>query len=210
LHNIQITDGMTIALIPQERYNDVINHMKNNYVSDEVMCKSIGVEWSDEWVEHYHTRLSAGLSLMAVHEGTGDIMGVMLSVVKTSVILSPESGSEDALEKCLRAQYREIGDLFKRFDVTEIFHFIYLSVDQRYRRQGLGRLLLSAGAVLAKELGQTVMHGDASSMFSQRICDGLGFDMIHRMNYADYMVDGKVVFNNTGDHTCVQCYSKTI
>jgi GNAT superfamily N-acetyltransferase len=49
-------------------------------------------------------------------------------------------------------QKNMIGNVFERFNVSEIFHFVLLSVNPKYRRRGLGRLLLSAEAALAKGL----------------------------------------------------------
>jgi hypothetical protein len=54
------------------------------------------------------------------------------------------------------------------------------------------------------------LNGEASSQFSQRIYDSVEFDMICQINYADYIVDGKIVFNNTGIHPSSKIYTKTI
>jgi GNAT superfamily N-acetyltransferase len=214
-HNIHPPAGVRIDVIPPERYDDVIEHLKHYFIPDETIAKSIAMEWTDELELFFRAALGNGLCLMAVDIYTGDIMGVRLNEIKTSSAASdPEFVSDDPKLNTVMAfgeyKKRVIGKLFERFNVSEIFHLFILSVDGRYRRRGLGKLLLSAGAALAKELGFTVLNGEASSLFSQRIYDSLEFDMICQINYADYIVDGKVVFNKTGIHPSLKIYTKVI
>lgn len=81
-----------------------------------------------------------------------------------------------------------VNDAFKRY-----FLFIYL-----YRE-------------IAKEQGFHYVRADCSSLFSGKLCERIGFDMIYKLNYNDYVdEEGKPIFSPSSPHTAVVSYIKKL
>jgi hypothetical protein len=70
-------EGIEFGPIPEERYNDVINHLRNNFFADEPLNHAVSLcrpgEPHAELEEHSLTTLRDGLSQMAVHTDTGQV-----------------------------------------------------------------------------------------------------------------------------------------
>lgn len=63
---------------------------------------------------------------------------------------------------------------------------------------------------LARELGCGLMTADCTSHFTAKALKKLGFDCIYTLNYADYKVNGEVVFKPEPPHAAVTVYAQKI
>lgn len=80
-------------------------------------------------------------------------------------------------------------NVFKRYGVDKALHLHALSVDSQMRGRALGERLVNALAALGKELGYPLLTADCSSFYSSRLLQRLGFDVVNRIPYTDYVDD---------------------
>jgi hypothetical protein len=70
-------EGIEFGLIPEERYDEVIHHLRNNFFADEPLNHAVSLcrpgEPHAELEDHSLTTLKDGLSQMAVLSDTGKV-----------------------------------------------------------------------------------------------------------------------------------------
>jgi hypothetical protein len=70
-------EGIEFGIIPEDRYDDVIHHLRNNFFADEPLNHAVSLcrpgEPHAELEEHSLTTLRDGLSQMAVHTDTDQV-----------------------------------------------------------------------------------------------------------------------------------------
>lgn len=203
--------GGHLEIIPEERYSEVIDIMANHFVPDEPLSAAFGVVWSPDFEKLVLSDLKKNLSVMAVSDDTNEIMGIRVCGLRTKT----DSTSLDHMEdEPLRSLFTFLAhkdgeiDFFNKFDVSEQFHFLSLAVHAKYRRRGLGSILLGTCVALAKELGFKVIKGEGTSNFSQRIYEKYGFETVCILPYDQYKYKDKFVSEGTGIHTCTKIYVK--
>lgn len=59
---------------------------------------------------------------------------------------------------------------------------------------------------LGKQRGCGFMKVIASSHYTARALENLGFQLLHQVNYEDYKVDGETVFKPDPPHEAVKVY----
>ena len=101
-------------------------------------------------------------------------------------------------------------DFYHRFRISEAMHFFSMGVHKDFRRQGLATRLLQACTAMTKELGFTVIKGEATSNYTQRIFEKEGFDVLLEMPYDSYMYNGEPLRNKTGPHTKTKVCAKVL
>lgn len=110
-------------------------------------------------------------------------------------------------------------NLFKEFDVNELFEVTILSVNPKFRGQGIAKQLLIQSEQIARDNGfrvgfllffflsniilliiiydvqygfiQQVMKSDATGLFSQRVQTSLGFKPCLELRYDEYCDENK-------------------
>jgi GNAT superfamily N-acetyltransferase len=224
-------EGVRLQIITADRFQDVFTHLSNNFILDEPINRAVGLEWHPDVEKFFVSALQQGLSIMATDETSGAILGVRISEIERDpragkMVASAVASNhdDDDEEEVFTTSYDKFqivldfinhenevaGDIFQRYDVDEICHFVALSVDGKARGKGLGKTLLSVAVDFAKEIGCKLLKGEGSSQFSQKIYSRLGFDTLATVNYDDYKVDGKIVLQDTGMHTSSKIYVKVV
>ncbi|KAJ8869471.1 hypothetical protein PR048_028462 [Dryococelus australis] len=70
-------DDVQLGTIPESRYSDVIQHLRNSFFADEPLNSAVQLcrpgEPHAELEDHSLTTLADGLSQMAVHATTGEV-----------------------------------------------------------------------------------------------------------------------------------------
>lgn len=75
-------------------------------------------------------------------------------------------------------------DLFRRYHTEQIFELRILSVDSRYRGQGIAKQLMLRSQQVAADAGYMVLKGEATGLFSQKILLSENFVPISEALYA--------------------------
>merc|ERR1719348_1162222 len=103
----------------------------------------------------------------------------------------------------------------KDLDVTKecgVDTWAYLSIlvcDTSVRVPGLGTCLVKTGMDVLAETGIKVITTIATSHYSGKIFQKLGFKLLNEISYDEYKVDGVVVFPPSEPHTHVKLFLKT-
>lgn len=78
-------------------------------------------------------------------------------------------------------------NLSKEFSVDKIFEVRILSVDARFRGQGIAKKLLLKCEEFAMENGFRLIKMDATSLFTQRVAASLDYQMRSEYRYDEYL-----------------------
>lgn len=108
--------------------------------------------------------------------------------------------AKETLETCADERFRKIFnllydqnlkiDLFEMLGVERIFEYRILSVDEKYRGQGLAKKLMQKSEEMAREFHCKVVKGDATAIGSLKVCLSLGLKPVSELKYSD--IDIKV------------------
>lgn len=121
-------------------------------------------------------------------------------------------------------------NLFEQLDVDKIFEVRILSVDSKYRGQGIAKKLLQKSQEVAEQNGFKVrssiplvhsfsnvtfsiqvMKSDATGLFSQKISESLGFVTCSEISYDQYTDDNNCpVFPVEPPHKSLKIMYKVI
>ncbi|XP_068085812.1 arylalkylamine N-acetyltransferase 1 [Anabrus simplex] len=216
-------EDIEYALIPEKRYEDVIQHLRDNFFADEPLNYSVSLcrpgEPHAELEQHSLNTLRDGLSLMAVKISTREVMGVALNGVQRP---GDAAAAKLKLETMTDKKFRKIfellydcnlkADLFSAYHVDRIFECRILSVDKRFRGRGLAKELLQRSESVARKKGFRVLKEDATGYFSQRVAESLGLEVVLEVRYSDYKSEdtGEVVFNTEPPHECLKIMVKVL
>ena len=103
-------------------------------------------------------------------------------------------------------------DLFDLYKVEEYPELFILCTHSQIRYPGLGTTLTSKVEELLKGQGFELFATEASSHFSARIFDKLGFETLGEIKHADYLDEetGRPVFETASPHTKVIAVAKKL
>lgn len=189
-------DNFEFFMIKPIHYDEVIEHLKDNFFYDEPLNRAVGLcqekgEGHPELEKHSLATLSDGVSV-AVSNSKGEIVGVCLNG-----FLHPGDTvkAREALDNCQDERFRKIFtllyeqnlkfDLFEMLNVDRIFEYRILSVDNNYRGQGLAKKLIQKSEEVARKYHCKVVKGDATAVGSLAICLSQGLKPIEEIVYKD-------------------------
>jgi GNAT superfamily N-acetyltransferase len=160
--------------------------------------------------EMWMSALTSKLSLMIVDENTKKIIGMRaIRVTKKSDHTDVSLIKDESVKKLLEffEFTSEHSNVFEKYGITEYFEFFGLAVLPEYRQRGIGTVLMQAGVSFLGHLKRpSYLKGSCSSNFSKKIYDKFDFEAVGDYAFEDYKVDGKVVFDNTGEHKSMKLY----
>lgn len=186
---------MKIERVTEERFPDVIRHLRNTFFADEPLNKAVKLcrkgEGHVELERHSLSTLGANLSVMAVDE-RNQVVGVALNgVLKRGDV----ERAKEELQRSPDERFKKIfaflyganlkSNLFDDLQVDQLFEIRILSVDSACRGQGLATQLMLESELLAVANGFQVMKADATGVISRKILSGLGFGVHYEVRY-DY------------------------
>ena len=76
------------------------------------------------------------------------------------------------------------------------------------RNPGLGTEMVNKSLEVLKKKDFSLCVTEATSYYSQKIFNRLGFETLSEVKYNDYEVDGEVVFKQHGPHQAVKLMAK--
>ncbi|XP_052871208.1 arylalkylamine N-acetyltransferase 1-like [Anopheles cruzii] len=215
-------NGWRMELITEPWFPKVIQHLRQTFFADEPLNKAVSLchpgHGHTLLERHSLSSLHDGISAMAV-TNNGEIAGVVVNG-----ILHGNADTGRALEKLAETdddKFRKIFtllyeenlkiDLFKQFSVEQIFEIRILSVDSKFRGQGLAKALMRKSEEIARDNGFRVMKTDATGLFSQRVASSLGFTDRHEVKYDEYLDEhGRPVFHVGAPHDRLKIMYKTL
>lgn len=129
---------------------------------------------------------------MAIDDDTDTVAGVCLNGIvrpgeQEQGLEKLRQNKDDRFVKIFRLLYEQNLklDLFRRYETEEIFELRILSVDGRYRGQGVAKQLMAMSLRTAAEAGYRVLKGEATGLYSQKILQAEQFELVGETKYAD-------------------------
>ena len=87
-------------------------------------------------------------------------------------------------------------ELFVEFNIDKIMYFSGGATSPNYLNKGIVSKLTEHSIRHGRELGYRLVAANSSSFYTQKICERMGFEKRKELKYADYAVDGKIIFEN--------------
>ncbi|XP_063221433.1 uncharacterized protein LOC134530495 [Bacillus rossius redtenbacheri] len=216
-------DDVQLGPVPEERYGDVIQHLRHSFFADEPLNSAVQLcrpgEPHAELEHHSLSTLADGLSQMAVHVATGEVVGVALNGVQRPGDLK---AAQAKLAGLADLKFRLIFDLlysanlrldlFAEHGVDRLFECRILSVDRRFRGRGLARALLLRSEEVARQHGFKVFKEDATGFFSQRVAESVGLRAVSELKYCEHIAPetGEAVFKTQPPHESLKIMVKIL
>lgn len=137
-----------------------------------------------------------GLSFVAIDQDSGLVVGACINKDYTVTPVEDDNGYSDSLPIfALVDDLDEAATDLADAKADELFHLYILAVDGDYGGQGVGYQLADFTTRLAKEKGFKRICSEVTGPISQHITlNKVGFREIARVNYHDFIYQGKKVF----------------
>lgn len=211
---------MRFEKITEDRFGEVILHLKEAFFADEPLNKAVGLcqkgEGHVELERHSLSTLADNLSVMALSEDNR-IVGVALNGIlhRGDIEKSQDNlklSNDERFVKIFSFLYRGNQNIFEELPVEEMFEIRILSVDSECRGQGVAKTLLMESERVAKASGFQLMKADATGLFSQKISASLGFGTLIEFRYDEFVEEttGCPVFNVSPPHESLKIMYKWI
>lgn len=199
-----------IQQIPQDRYEEVLDHMCKYFIADEPLCNSCNGTDDPTYIAYFRELwaelLKQGLSIGAfIDYSDGDkpilagvnMLGLSIKDKKDSLKI-PQIKNKNA-ERVMRL----MGDLtdqariYETYNVDRYLTAVGLSVNPSYRGQALGGHILKQREKIGQTYKIPVTATVFSSPISQKLAARCGFEDLLEKDYADIKdQEGNVLFPN--------------
>lgn len=140
------------------------------------------------------------LSFIARDKKTSEIIGFIFCLDFTSDIRDEGEQMEQFLNhfKATVVMMDELEDLFLNHDkivAGSMLHVFQIGVDKKYRKLGIAKTLINQALNLAHERGFTHVIADCTSFTSTCSFESCGFDMVGKIPYDSFCMDGVRFFD---------------
>ena len=137
--------------------------------------------------------LADGTVIKSIDENTGNIIGVSISgPIKPG---DPEQMVEEAKTTetkkwadilKLLAYLEKTANVCERYNVEKCLHIHIIAVDTTYRGQAIGFNLTKEQLKLAQKLGYKLVSVDCTNVYTAKICEKLGMELVNAVVLSDY------------------------
>ncbi|KAG5676125.1 hypothetical protein PVAND_005978 [Polypedilum vanderplanki] len=209
---------LSYETITNDDEEEVIELLKKTFFKDEPLNEYLQLGECKDLEDYCKKSIPDGCSFKAVNSN-GEIVGVFLN----GIIRKPEPNDEPVLlaSKTNHEKFKIIMQLmdyidskFSIFDLyPDIEAFIdgkILAVDPRYRGYGIAGQLTDKTIEFMQQNNYKVFHVLCSSHFSARVLEKMDFTEVFRLNYEEYIVDGKKVLCPEKPHVAARIFTKVI
>ncbi|XP_043797906.1 arylalkylamine N-acetyltransferase-like 2 [Apis laboriosa] len=191
----------SIQQIPEDRYEDVIDHMCKYFIADEPMSNSLNGINEPEYVETFknfwNKFLKQGLSVVAFTENVNGGKPIIAGCNMLGLSFKGEEFDYNAIksengQKVVKAivELSKKANVFEKYGVDKYMTAFGLSVNPSYRGAALGGHLLNARVDIGREYNISVTSTAFTSPISQKLAARCGFETLIEKDYVD-MVDEK-------------------
>ncbi|XP_011704618.1 PREDICTED: uncharacterized protein LOC105459946 [Wasmannia auropunctata] len=188
----------TIQEIPEDRYDDAIEHMCTYFLADEPTCSCLNAKNDPLFIQDVITLwrllLAQGISIAAFIDNPSGGEPIMAGMNILGVdAKSQEDKMSDFQFKSEKVKYiYEImgGATKMTYEYYGIDKYLYafgLSVDPVYRGYGLGKDILKIRYLIGPKYGLPATSTVFTSIISQRSAAGVGFEELLTKKYADFV-----------------------
>ncbi|XP_066593128.1 uncharacterized protein [Prorops nasuta] len=209
--------------IPEDRYEDALNHMLKYFLKDEPMCKSLGLLNNEQAKKDFSLlwkiAFQQGIGIAAfVDDSTTqkpEIAGMNALFVMTkeddNTINKVQWSSEAEIVLKMNTMLAKEANLYEKFGCDKYLSALGLSVLPAFRGQALGEKLLAIRDNVGKEYNISHTATMFTSIISQKSASHAGFKVEVEKNYSDLVdKEGKLLFPGITDTKTLQIMVKKI
>ncbi|KAI4500451.1 hypothetical protein M0802_004413 [Mischocyttarus mexicanus] len=185
---------IVIQEIPEDRYEDILDHMCTYFIVDEPCCSCVKIiedpsavkEFRDVWRIILKQGLSIGAFVEDPKGGKPEIAGTNIIGIKT---IPTKKVIEPVTSMCKEAK------IYEYYNTDRYMYAFGLSVHPFYRGHNLGVHILSAREQIGRKYNVPVTATAFTSAISQKSAARCGYEVILARDY-DQMLDkeGKLMF----------------
>ncbi|KYQ57220.1 hypothetical protein ALC60_03741 [Trachymyrmex zeteki] len=197
----------TIQEIPEDRYEDAIQHMCTYFLVDEPICQCLNAKndslFLHDMIMLWRMLLPEGISIAAFIDNPNGGKSIIagMNVLGVNVRNQKDNISDYQYKSEKLKHTREILNktkmVYERYEVDKYLYTLGLSVEPDYRGYGLGKELLKVRDLIGSAYGVPATATAVTSINSQKAAAGAGFEEFLTTNYADMVdKDGKEYFPN--------------
>ncbi|CAG9821515.1 unnamed protein product [Phaedon cochleariae] len=205
-----------LRLATPEDKGGILRLLREFFCKDEPTCDSLKIVSAENPVNHaledYCMKyFDDGVTVVAFHNE--NIIAMCLAGITERGKLDNFHCSDEMFLKTATflGYVDQQADSFKQFpECDKALVINVVTVDTLYRGRGLASRLIQKTIELGKERGCGFVTAQCTNHFSALAMKKLGFQLHYSLDYADYKVDGKVVFRTKPPHEAVTVYSKKI
>ncbi|KAJ8708399.1 hypothetical protein PYW07_010524 [Mythimna separata] len=203
--------GVRFEDLQDWRYDDAIRLLKKHYLTEEgeITYRSMKIiddkEGTDEFVHNVRIWMKDKMSIAAVKEGTDKLVGVLIMRIQEKSAFSRTFSrvklTHNPLYSTVMKFYNEVEKPVNVYDTLEVrryFKIYILALKSRYRHRGIGKELLKAAIALSSSANVPAIAGIFTTARLQTIATELGFHKLNEIYYIRYLIDGEIVFYDTG------------
>ncbi|XP_023015621.2 arylalkylamine N-acetyltransferase 1 isoform X1 [Leptinotarsa decemlineata] len=216
LTSVKLSPAYEIQFATEENKDEIIVYLREIFFKDEPLNSYLQLVTEDspscEPLEEFSVKnLHNGINLMVVHRGK--IVGLCLNVIV-------ERGKEEPFicgdEKCdkivdiLDYADRQCDPFALYPDCDRGVSVQVISVEEHHRGNGIATKLLAKTRELARQRGCGFIAIGCTGKFSAKVAEKLGFKLQYSLKYADYKVNGKVVFEPEAPHSSLTVYTQRL
>ncbi|KYM96734.1 hypothetical protein ALC62_12526 [Cyphomyrmex costatus] len=173
------------------------------------MCKAIALSQDETSIKSYldlmRTWMKDTTSLVALSLASGRVIGVAVTRInsnsdKSDTYNRVQNFEGDALEKIMGLVNALIkrSNMYKEFDCDIYLRVHVLCVHPSYQQKGVGTALLKVCTQVASILDMSAVGAIFTSGLSQSLALKMGFRFIAEIRYSRWVVNDRVVFDDTG------------
>ncbi|XP_011056699.1 PREDICTED: uncharacterized protein LOC105147411 [Acromyrmex echinatior] len=197
----------TIQEIPEDRYEDAIQHMCTYFLVDEPTCKCFNAkndplfiqDITSLWRPLFAEDISVAAFIDNPNGGKPIIAGMnILGIeVKNKKKKLPDYQFKSEKLKIIHELISLTNMVFERYEVDKYITAAGLSVNPDYRGYGLGKEILKVRDLIGSTYGVPATATAFTSIISQKSATGAGFEEFFTKNFADVVdKDGKECYPN--------------
>jgi len=195
--------------LPEDRFDDAIEHIANHFLIDAPIPKFFGAATNKNYVDDYlracRWQLPKKTTLVCFREGSNEIVGLNVTYVSmendpfweevSKAAQTDEYKEHMAISRILRANF----NIFEKYKIDKYLGSICLSVAPSYRGLNIGQRFLEAREPLCKALDIRVTQSFCTSDHSNYIADKIGFKIDTQYTMQELnKIFPKIPFNQFG------------
>uniref|UniRef100_A0A0A9Y3I9 RNA-directed RNA polymerase L n=1 Tax=Lygus hesperus TaxID=30085 RepID=A0A0A9Y3I9_LYGHE len=170
--------GVDIRRIPMSNSEKcrVASFLAKNFFPHDPIMKAAGLKKPDPAIlQYYLTLMNENMSLYAQVPDSREILGVAINsrnslttTFELKSLASRLATDEARRYMSMMSQLEERGNVFKTYQIDKAFAVEVLAVGERYRRRGIGQMLLEESVRQAKNMKYPMVKASTGSSYAQR------------------------------------------
>ncbi|KAF9423673.1 hypothetical protein HW555_000999 [Spodoptera exigua] len=205
----RVSSGIRFEDLQDRRYDEAVKLLKKHYLPEEITYRSMKIaddkEATDEFIHNVRIWMKDKMSLAAVSEGNDQLVGVLIMRIQEKSAFSRTFSrvklTHNPLYSTVMKFYNEIEKpvcIYDELGVKRYFKIYLIALKKRYRHRGLAKQMLKAAMALSASAGVAGIAGIFTTARLHTIAQELGFEKLNEIYYVRYLIDGEIVFWDTG------------